>query len=127
MGPLAGIRGEVTLIDGECLVSTISAGEVRVERTFAREACFLVHAEVPRWQWRARDGILATWPALESVLRQSAEQSGIDPDGPFPFRITGLAESGTIHVLDKRDDRRHSHALHEEAKSGSPSPERTSR
>lgn len=73
VGPLAGLRGEVTLIDGAPLGSTISAGSVRVEQSFAHEACFLVHAQVPRWQWLANDGILPSWPALGPALRRAAE------------------------------------------------------
>lgn len=116
VGPLAGLRGEVTVIDGVPLISIVSAGAVRVDQSFEREACFLVHAEVPAWRWLPQRETLPAWPALEPVLRRAAADAGLDAERPFPFRLVGRAESGSIHVLDKRDDRPHSPELHEEAK-----------
>jgi hypothetical protein len=116
VGPLAGLRGEVTVIDGVPLISRVSNVSVRVEQSFEHRACFLVQAEVPRWTWTTESGHLPEWAALGPFLRRVVSVAGIDPDRPFPFRVVGRAESGTIHVLDKRDDRRHSPELHEEAK-----------
>ena len=38
VGPLAGLRGEVTVIDGVPLIFMVSAGAVRVDQSFEREA-----------------------------------------------------------------------------------------
>jgi len=116
LGPLAGLRGEVTVIDGTPLVTTLAAGTMKVEQSFDHEACFLVHAQVVRWQWTRHDVGLPAWSALDPVLRRMAAAAGIDPAGPFPFRLAGRAHSGTIHVLDRRDDRPHSPERHEEVK-----------
>src|SRR5262249_33608245 len=116
LGPLQGLRGEVTIIDSTPLITTLAAGVVRVEQSFAHQACFLVHAEVPEWRWLSQDSELPAWAALAPVLRGAASTAAIDPTGPFPFRLAGLAVSGTIHVLDRRDDRPHSPERHEEVK-----------
>jgi acetolactate decarboxylase len=120
LGPLAGLRGEVTVIDGTPLVTTLADGVPRVERSFLHEACFLVHADVPRWRWARQDDELPDWASLALWLRRAASASGIDPAGPFPFRLAGRAVSGTVHVLDRRDDRPHSPERHEAIKARFP-------
>jgi acetolactate decarboxylase len=116
LGPLGGLRGEVTVIDGTPLITTLSGGVMRVERSFGHQACFLVHAEVPWWRWIGQEAELPTWAALEPRLRRAAADASLDAAGPFPFRITGRAASGTVHVLDRRDDRPHSPERHEAIK-----------
>src|SRR5262245_13717178 len=61
LGPLAGLQGEVTVIDGTPLITTLPGGVMRVEQSFAHRACFLVHAEVPRWRWIEQEAELAAW------------------------------------------------------------------
>ena len=116
IGPLAGLRGEVTVIDGTPLVTTLSDGAMRIEQSFAHQACFLVHAEVPRWQWVRQDVELSTWATLDPLLRRAVADAGLVGAGSIPFRIAGHAASGTVHVLDRRDDRPHSPERHEAIK-----------
>jgi acetolactate decarboxylase len=98
------------------LISTMAAGTIRTDQSFEHHACFLVYAEVPQWRWIAQSRPLPAWPTLESLLRRVAADAGINPDGPFPFRLVGSAESGIFHVLDKRDEQRHSPERHEQVK-----------
>jgi hypothetical protein len=116
LGPLAGLRGEVTVIDGIPHIATVSDGTVRVERSFAHQACFLVQGRVPRWTWTPVPERLAAWRDLASVLGDAVRAAGIDPEAPVPFRITGHAVTATFHVLDKRDGQPHDAARHEAAK-----------
>ncbi len=89
LGPLAALRGEVTVIDGMPFVSTVAAGGVAVEQSFAHHACFLVYAQVRRWRWTAVDGALAAMADLDPILLRAAAAAGLDPDAPFPFRCHG--------------------------------------
>src|SRR5215831_2780884 len=116
LGPLEGLRGEVTVIGGRPLISTLNAGTVAVERGFAHRACFLVWAEVPRWRWTAIDTALASLADLDPILERTAAASGLDAAIPFPFLAAGRAGAGAFHVLDKRDGLPHNPARHEEAK-----------
>ncbi len=116
LGPLAGLQGEVTIIDGAPLVTTLPGGVMRVERSFDHRACFLVHAEVPRWRWIDQEAELAAWAELAPLVRGAASDASRDAADPLPFRIMGRAASGTVHVLDRRDDRPHSPERHEAIK-----------
>jgi acetolactate decarboxylase len=116
LGPLENLRGEVTIIDGSPLITTLPGGAMRVERSFDHRACFLVHAEVPRWQWIDQRAELAAWAELVPLLRRAASGAGLDAGGPLPFRITGHAGAGTVHVLDRRDEQPHSPERHEAIK-----------
>jgi acetolactate decarboxylase len=116
LGPLAGLQGEVTVIDGTPLVTTLPGGLMRVEQSFDHRACFLVHAEVPRWRWIEQAAELAAWATLAPLLRHAAMDAGLEAAGPLPFRITGRATAGTVHVLDRRDDHPHSPERHEAIK-----------
>src|SRR5262245_47977809 len=46
LGPLEGVRGEVSVFDGAPAISRIAEGQVVVESTFNVRACFLVYASV---------------------------------------------------------------------------------
>ena len=89
---------------------------MRVEQSFGHRACFLVHAEVPRWQWIDQTAELAIWVELAPRLRRAAAATGLDAARPLPFLITGRAAAGTVHVLDRRDDQPHSPERHEAIK-----------
>src|SRR5262249_58351159 len=49
VGPVAGLRGEITVVDGRPYVSRVENGRIVVERSFRHEAAFLVWAQVARW------------------------------------------------------------------------------
>jgi len=116
LGPREALQGEITVVDGVPFISTVAAGAVAVERSFAHRACFLVYAQVPRWRWAVRGGPLPGLADLEPILGGASARSGIGPDDPYPFFITGRAALAAIHVLDKRDGLPHSPERHEEAK-----------
>jgi len=116
LGPLAGLQGEVTVIDGAPLVTTLPGGTMRVERSFDHRACFLVHAEVPHWQWIDQEAELTAWADLVPLVRRAAADAGLGAADPVPFRMMGRAATGTVHVLDRRDDQPHSPERHEAIK-----------
>ncbi len=86
LGPLEGLRGEVSIFGGLPSVARVDAGAVVTTETWDARACFLVWAQ------------------------------GLDLERPFPFRIRGSAAVATLHVLDKRDGLPHNAERHEQAK-----------
>jgi acetolactate decarboxylase len=100
VGPTEGLRGELTVHDGSAFVATIAHRQVRVVEDRSASAPFLVWAEVPRWKTLPLPAGLADARALEAQLRALAPSHGLDPDGPFPFLLTGTAEEITWHVLE---------------------------
>jgi acetolactate decarboxylase len=116
LGPLEGVRGEVSIFGGEPSIARIEAGAVVTASTWGARACFLVWASVPAWAERALE---ASAPSLDDVEREVvalARATGLDPERPFPFRVRATAVLATLHVLDKRDDLPHNPERHEQAK-----------
>jgi acetolactate decarboxylase len=99
VGPTEGLRGELTVHDGRAFVATIAHRRVRVVEDRSAGAPFLVWAEVPRWRRLPLPPGLADARALEAHLAALAPAHGLDPEGPFPFLLTGAPEETTWHVL----------------------------
>ena len=116
VGPLDGVRGEVTIINGRPSVAHVSAGSVEVESSWNHRACFLVYCEVAHWQPVRVPGGVATGLDLERALPDLGGAVGIDPKTPFPFLIVDETADLGLHVLNKTDGLPHTAALHEAAK-----------
>ena len=116
LGPLEGVRGEVTIFDGVPSIARIHSGAVTTEVSWKARACFLVWAEVPTWSGRALDPAPSRLDEVEPEIAALAQEMGHDPGRPLPFLIAGTALAATLHVLDKRDGLPHNAERHEEAK-----------
>jgi acetolactate decarboxylase len=115
LGPRAGVSGEITLFDGQPVVARVLEGRLRVESGLDHEAAFVVYDQVADWQERVLDEPLDGEAALETAVLRAARDAGVDGAEPFVFLVRATA-AVTFHVLDKRDARPHTSALHEQAK-----------
>jgi alpha-acetolactate decarboxylase len=102
VGALAGLAGEITIIDGQFVVSRVDrAGQPTTdsEEPGEHEATMLVAAYVPSWTERR---IERDVPAeeLESFVRAAAQEAGIDTAKPFPFLIEGELIGLEAHVIN---------------------------
>jgi hypothetical protein len=101
LGALAGLHGEVLVVDGEAWVSRVD-GDARPDARLAtadEEATFLVLAEVPLWKDIPVGQDIP--PAdVERFLRKAAEFAGLDWSRPFPFVVRGTVLSAEMHVLN---------------------------
>ncbi len=116
LGPLEGLRGEVSIFDSVPSIARIRDGAIATESTWKARACFLVWADVSGWTWQLLDPVPHDLEALEGPLAVLAREVGHDPDEPLPFLVTGAAAEMTLHVLDKRDGLPHDAERHEQAK-----------
>src|SRR5262245_35654574 len=115
LGPLAGVRGEVTIVRGVPSIARIDQDRVVTAEAWNVRACFLVWAQVPAWQTHVRaDTVDLDGVELEAVAL--AREQGFDVDRPFPFFVHGVASDAVLHVLDKRDGLPHTAFRHEQAK-----------
>lgn len=100
VGALEGLRGEVTILDGDLHVAEIVDGDL-VQRSGRRSdwATLLVVAEVESWR-EVELLELRSLDDLEFHLSARLRELGLDPrDGPIPVRIEGsFAELG-VHVI----------------------------
>ena len=116
LGPLEGVRGEVTIVRGVPSIARIDHGRVVTTEAWDVRACFLVWALVPAWHTRVQDDAAVDLHAIEHAVVLLAGEQGIDVSRPFPFFVEGVASDAVLHVLDKRDGLPHTPERHEQAK-----------
>ncbi|HEX5053247.1 MAG TPA: hypothetical protein VFZ65_15840 [Planctomycetota bacterium] len=106
VGALAGLAGEVTVLDGHVLVACASgaAAGVAPERCAVRDAgpgdaaALLVLADVPAWQEFAL-GACESYEALERAIAEHLRQRGHDLAEPIALRVRGRATHLALHVI----------------------------
>jgi hypothetical protein len=100
VGALAGLAGEVTVLDGRVLVA-IPAGTDGVEVRDAvpgERAALLFLARVERWEEVPLPDC-ASYEALEDAIRSALAACGHDPAVAVPVRVRGVAEEYSAHVV----------------------------
>ena len=116
LGPLEGVRGEVSIFRSRPSIARVEHGAVITTDEWAVRACFLVWAQVPAWHVREVEAPIGDLESIAEAAVAIARKLGIDASRPFPFRVTGTARDATLHVLDKRDGLPHTAERHEHAK-----------
>ncbi len=102
VGALAGLSGEVTIIDGQAWLSRPSGQGLDTDGPTSKtegEAAFLTVAYVDRWQEASMHGALAG-ADLERFIADQGRGFGIDVDRPFPFVIEGELSDLQAHVIN---------------------------
>lgn len=101
VGALAGLNGEVTIVEGEIVASSVgSAGTpVSPRKPHETSATMIAAAYVPRWVETTidRDVDPDGW---EPFLRQVAAEHGLDTSKPFPFVVEGDMIALEMHVIN---------------------------
>lgn len=107
IGPLSGLRGEVTIVDGAPSIAyPDGAGAIRIASGLEGEqAALLVSAYVERWQRVPITRDLAMGE-LDSTLEQLAREAGFDVERRLPMRIEGPVRELAWHVLAGADPSR---------------------
>ena len=116
VGPLEGMRGEITVAGGRVAISRVHAGSVQVDEDRDVGAAFLVWIEAPAWRVVELPADVGDEASLGSFLPRALAAAGLDPSRPAAFRIDGDAESLAFHVLDMPDGSPASPEAHERAK-----------
>ena len=120
LGPLEGLRGEVSIFGSVPSIARIEREMVVTAAIWRARACFLVWAQVPAWSERSfersKDADPAGLDGIEREVVALAHEAGLDPERPLPFRVRATAVEATLHVLDKRDGLAHNPERHEQAK-----------
>jgi acetolactate decarboxylase len=116
LGPLEGLRGEVSIFDGTPSISRIEKGRLVVEQSFASRACFLVYAQVGEWREVPIPASVKSDRDLEKFVFQAANEKRLDVHRPFLFRVKGRPDVVRLHVVNRTDDRPFSREEHEKIK-----------
>lgn len=107
VGALAGLSGEVTILDGRVFVTEgkvvktwraeASAPPLREAKT-SEQATLLVLARVPRWEEQAL-GDCGSYTALEDKIASALRARGRDLSEPQAIRVRGRARRLALHVI----------------------------
>lgn len=95
VGPLAHLRGELMILDGQAYAARIDdRGNLQVDTLWQVEAPFFVRANVPKWVSQPLPDHVRSLDQLESYLDHLAQGE----DTPFPFQLRGAVELARMHV-----------------------------
>jgi acetolactate decarboxylase len=97
IGPLEHLRGEITLVDGRCYVSSVASdGTISVQERNDVKAPFFVRAEVRRWTPVALPAKVVDLATLDAFLTEWDSSGTV----PFAFRLRGLVGDVHVHVMN---------------------------
>ena len=101
VGALAGLAGEITIVDGETLVATSEPGAATANVRAAGpgdHATLLVVDDVP--EWRPYElGDVRSYDELEARIATQLQRLGCDPTAATPVRVRGKAPHLALHVI----------------------------
>lgn len=97
LGPVEFLRGEVLIVDGVCYRSSVvTDSTMKVEETFRLKAPFFGYTHIEKWTEQALPDSIQTIQQLEEFLDLQTKNS----KRPFMFRLTGVVESASIHIVN---------------------------
>lgn len=97
LGPVEYLAGEILIIDGKSYKSTVvSDTEMSVEETYTINAPFFGYANIPNWEEQTMPNSIRTIQDLEQYLDQISKASS----RPFMFKLTGIVDHATIHIVN---------------------------
>ncbi|MEM7551014.1 MAG: acetolactate decarboxylase [Bacteroidota bacterium] len=117
IGPLKGLKGEVTIYNGEAHIASLVDEEPFLDHDVSnKSAIFLAYSNVNKWITREANSGIISQDDIESFLTKEAEKAGISSKASFPFRIEGEADSLVYHVIFKEGDEPHNRKEHHKSK-----------
>ena len=94
VGPLEGLRGEISIFDGQVYVSTIDENkQIHVEKQSDVGAPFFVYANAKKFKEVKLPENVNNLTLLNEFLSKN-----YDSDNAYVFKLKGKIESGKIHV-----------------------------
>lgn len=99
LGPVAGLRGEITVIDGAASIGLVGDAGPFADSRADVQAAFLVWAHEARWVRLPIPENVRTEQEIEDFVPRAARDAGLPLDEPVPFRIVGRAERVELHVI----------------------------
>jgi acetolactate decarboxylase len=97
LGPVECLTGEILIIDGVSYVSTVTSDStMKVDESYSVKAPFFAYDHIEAWKDHTLPDSIRTIKQLESYLDVVTRQLS----RPFMFKITGMAETATIHIVN---------------------------
>lgn len=117
VGPLEGLKGEITINDGKPSISTLTQDKKQKDvSSFKHRAIFLVYGSAKEWQEIEIYKDLNSLTEIEQFVKESAVSNNLPLNKAFPFKIEGVAEDITYHIIYKQDNKPHNKKEHQRSK-----------
>lgn len=100
LGPMAYLKGEITVLDGVAYRSVVLPdSSMAVDTTYAMEAPFFGYANIPSWTEATLPDSVRSLADIEQYLDAITK----DRKRPFFFRLEGMVADAVIHVVNLPD------------------------
>ncbi len=114
LGALADLKGEIQIFNGEVLNSSVNDSTVVLSSSLNNNASLLVYTGVNNWEEVEIPSQIKTKDEVEKFVFDTAKEIGITIEKPFPFLLSGTAQSLSWHVINwDITDKEHTHQKHQ--------------
>lgn len=97
LGPVEYLSGELLIVNGKAYKSiAVTDSTMRVEETYNVKAPFFGYTNIKSWKEQLLPDSIQTILQLETYLNQITKIS----KRPFVFRLEGIIEKATIHIVN---------------------------
>lgn len=105
MGPYGRMQGEISVFDGKPFFSSVDEnGKGIVSANWEIESPFFVYANVENWAEFEVSAEFNSLDDIQKVVTETAKSKGYDLKKPFPFRIKGVFDFMTTHIVMPRSE-----------------------
>ena len=116
VGPVAGLRGEISVYRSDMFVSTVVDSTDRTDQVADAEAIFLAFEAARSWTAVQVTTPLEGFDMIELFIAEAAIANGLNPTIAFPFRIERIGNPLDYHIIFKTEGGQHDRAAHHRAK-----------
>ncbi len=99
LGALAGLEGEIMILEGKPFISKAIEGQVLMESSRDYGAALLVSSEVEEWTTTNLKS-LSDLGSLEKLIEEKAKEENLKTEGIIPFMIKGKINRIEWHIIN---------------------------
>lgn len=104
MGPYDRMKGEIMVFDGKPFyASAFVEGKAQVGVSWDIYSPFFFYSNVNQWEVFDLDDSISSVTELQKSIEALAKRNGYNLDKPFPFRIKGIFDEITLHIVTPRN------------------------
>jgi acetolactate decarboxylase len=116
LGPLEGLLGEITVLDGRAVITTVEQGKVHATAGLDHGAAFLAWTYAGAWTSVEMPDSVRSMAQVENYLPAAIRSAGIGLEDPIAFRIEGAVDTLNYHILNRPADSPPTMEAHEKSK-----------
>ena len=100
IGVVDSLQGEISIVNGKALVSSIKDTYIKTDTSFNHGAAMLVYSYVKNWKVVMIEQEIKGLAELELLIKRLASENGIDATRPFPFMAKTWVKNMSYQVID---------------------------